>query len=63
MIRFLWSHCRNINVVMTDKVIKYSIPIYGEDSMIGMIKSIRIANKTLEIEFHSKPVEKPNKNL
>jgi hypothetical protein len=55
-IGMLWSHCRNINVVVFKDVIKYSIPVYSETGMIGKVKSIDIQHGTIEIVFHTKIV-------
>lgn len=52
MLRMLWSHCRNINVEVCETVIKYSVPIYSEKGTIGKLKSIKVKDHDIEIEFH-----------
>lgn len=57
MLALLWSHSRDIRVKLLEKTIKYSIPIYLEDGMIGKILKTKIEHGTLDITFER--VEKP----
>jgi hypothetical protein len=51
-LKTLWSHCRNINVVVTETVIKYNIPIYSEKGTLGKVKSIIVKDHGIELEFY-----------
>jgi hypothetical protein len=63
MLRMLWSHCRNINVVATETLIKYSVPIYSEKGTIGKVKSIMVKDNEIEIEFHIKDTPTPDNDV
>jgi hypothetical protein len=51
MLQLLWSHCRDIRVNLLEKTIKYSIPIYSEDGMIGKFIKAEIETGTLNLTF------------
>jgi hypothetical protein len=53
----LWSHSRDIRVKLLEKTIKYSIPIYSEDGMIGKMLKTKIEHGTLDITFER--IDKP----
>lgn len=54
MIRLLWSHCRDIQVNVFEKTIKYSIPIYSEDGMIGKLLKAKLEFGRLDLTFERK---------
>jgi hypothetical protein len=56
-LKILLSHSRNIEMVMNEKVIKYSIPIYTEKINMGNIHSIEIEDNEIVISFHTKKNE------
>lgn len=54
MLRMLWSHCRNINVNVSQDVVKYYIPIYSEVDLLGRFKSIKVKDREIVLEFYTK---------
>lgn len=50
----LWSHCRNINVNVSQDVVKYYIPIYSEVDLLGRFKSIKVKDREIVLEFYTK---------
>ncbi len=50
----LWSHTRNMDMLVSPKVIEYRIPLYSELPILGRFKSIRVENSSIVIEFHKK---------
>jgi len=48
---WLWSHVRQIDVLATDRVVQYRIPLYLERRTIGSIKGIFIDQLTFENNF------------
>lgn len=54
LLKMIWSHCRNINVFATDKLLKYTIPIYSEKDWIGTLKSIKVKGNDIEVVFYKK---------
>ena len=56
-LKVLLSHSRNIEMVMNEKVIKYSIPLYTEKINLGNIQSIEVGDNELIISFHTKKNE------
>lgn len=54
MLRLLWSHCRNINVNVSQDVVKYYIPIYSEADLLGRFKSIKVKDREIVLEFYTK---------
>ena len=66
MLRHLWSHCRNINVIATTETIRYVIPVYLDITMLGKLKGVMVNNGQVTVEFHN--IERPepkkeNKNI
>ena len=57
--KILWSQTRNIMVMAEPKVVRYIIPMYSDNGLLGMIKSVKVENSTIEIVFH----KKQNKNV
>jgi hypothetical protein len=62
MIRHLWSQCRNINVIITNETIKYTIPVYQDITMLGKFRRIIVKDNTIIAEFDN--IEQPaNKDI
>jgi hypothetical protein len=57
--RLIWSHCRDINVNVLEKTIRYSIPIYSEDGLIGKLLKANIDYGRLNLIFERKDPPKP----
>ena len=56
-LKVLLSHTRNIEMVMNEKIVKYSIPVYTEKINLGNIQSIEITDNEIVIQFHTKKNE------
>lgn len=52
--RLIWSHCRDIYVNVLEKTIKYSIPIYSEDGMVGKLLKANVDYGRLTLVFERK---------
>ena len=63
--QWLWSHSRMIDVLATDRIVQYRIPLYIERKTIGNIKGIFIDqltfnNNFLVAEFNLSAESSPN---
>lgn len=56
-LKVLLSHSRNIEMLMNERAIKYSIPIYTEKINLGNIQSIEVLDNEIVITFHTKKNE------
>ena len=57
--KHLLSHNRDIHMSMTDKTIKYSIPICIEKPHMGMFRSIEVHDNEILVRFDTVRVEAP----
>ena len=51
MLRSIWSHTRNIDVLSKGGVLRYKIPIYSEQGLIGDLRSVEITKYGMELIF------------
>jgi hypothetical protein len=51
MLRLIWTHYRDINVKLAERTIRYSIPIYSEEGLIGRLLKAKQEDGTLNITF------------
>jgi len=52
------SQVRNADMLMTEKTIKYSIPIHTEKGMVGMFRCIEVCDDEIKLFFDTQPVQK-----
>ena len=50
-LKTVMSHTRNMDMIMTDKTIKYAIPLYSELDSLGNFKGIEIREKEICLYF------------
>jgi len=55
--KHILSHNRDIHMSMTDKTIKYSIPICTEKLHMGMFRGIEINNNEILVRFDTVRVD------
>jgi hypothetical protein len=56
-LKHVLSHNRNIDMIMTTKTIKYSIPLYSEKDYMGEFLSAKVKDGELCVTYKSKNVE------
>jgi len=61
--KVIMSHCRNINMEMTQKFIRYRIPIYSEKESLGKIISTEVKDGEIVIMYENKGDVKPVSNI
>ena len=56
-LKVIASHCRNSNMLMTQKTIKYEIPLYSEKDKLGNISSFEVRDNEIVLVFNVKEDE------
>ena len=51
--KVIMSHCRNINMEMTQKFIRYRIPLYSETESLGKLISSEIKDNEIILKFEN----------
>jgi len=51
MLRGIWSHTRNIDVLSKGGLLIYNIPIYSEQGFIGGLRSVEINQYGMQLIF------------
>jgi hypothetical protein len=57
-LKHILGHNRNIEMAMTTKTIKYSIPLYSEKDYMGDFVSAKVKDGSLQVTYKTKNVEK-----